>query len=141
MEESKDITKSDRPAIVIAGSGMCTAGRIRHHIRHGIENKNNTLLFVGYQAPGSLGRVILDGKKNIKMMGREFYVRADIKRIGSFSAHADRDGLTKWLSAFRKKPETVFLVHGEEETINNFSKHLQGLGFHTKIPTKGEKLL
>lgn len=133
-EESKDISKSDDPAIVIAGSGMCTAGRIRHHIRHGIENPLNTVLFVGYQAPGSLGRVLLDGAEEIKMMGRTFDVRAEIQRIGSFSAHADQEGLTRWLQAFDPKPERVFLVHGEEKSIENFSKHLNSLGFSTEVP-------
>jgi metallo-beta-lactamase family protein len=140
-EESKDISKSDEPSIVIAGSGMCTAGRIRHHLRHGIENPLNTVLFVGYQAPGSLGRVLLDGSKQIRMMGRVFDVKAEIQRIGSFSAHADQKGLTQWLQAFTPKPAKVFLVHGEEKTIENFSKHLKSLGFTTGIPKQDEPIL
>ena len=140
-EESKDISKSDEPSIVIAGSGMCTAGRIRHHLRHGIENPLNTVLFVGYQAPGSLGRVLLDGSKQIRMMGRVFDVKAEIQRIGSFSAHADQNGLTRWLQAFTPKPARVFLVHGEEKTIENFSKHLKSLGFTTGIPKQDEPIL
>jgi metallo-beta-lactamase family protein len=140
-EDSKDISKSDEPSIVIAGSGMCTAGRIRHHIRHGIENPRNTVLFVGYQAPGSLGRVLLDGAGEIRMMGRVFDVKAEIQRIGSFSAHADQKGLTQWLQAFNPKPIKVFLVHGEEECIGNFSKHLKTLGFSTGIPKENEPIL
>ncbi len=132
-EQSKDISKSDEPSIVIAGSGMCTSGRIRHHIRHGIENPRNTVLFVGYQAPGSLGRVLLDGAKEIRMMGRIFSVNAEIQRIGSFSAHADQKGLTRWLQAFQPKPRKVFLIHGEVESIENFSKHLEKLGFTTGV--------
>ncbi|MBN2658141.1 MAG: MBL fold metallo-hydrolase [Spirochaetales bacterium] len=139
-EDSKDISRSDDPAIVIAGSGMCTAGRIRHHIRHGIENPANTVLFVGYQAPGSLGRVLLDGAEEIRMMGRLFDVRAEIQRIGSFSAHADQSGLTRWLEAFEPKPEKVFLVHGEEKSIEAFSKHLKGLGFNTAVPKEDEPI-
>lgn len=140
-EESQEISKSDEPSIVIAGSGMCTAGRIRHHLRHGIENPKNTVLFVGYQAPGSLGRVLLDGVKEIRMMGRMFIVEAEIQRIGSFSAHADQKGLTQWLQAFTPKPGKVFLVHGEEKSIENFSKHLKTLGFTTGIPKQNEPIL
>ena len=139
-EDSKDISKSDDPSIVIAGSGMCTAGRIRHHIRHGIENPKNTVLFVGYQAPGSLGRVLLDGVKEIRMMGRLFDVKAEIQRIGSFSAHADQNGLTQWLQAFKPKPDKVFLVHGEEKSIENFSKHLTALGFITGVPEQNKPI-
>ncbi len=139
-EDSREISKSDDPAIVIAGSGMCTAGRIRHHIRHGIDNPNNTVLFVGYQAPGSLGRVLLDGAREIRMMGRIFEVKAEIQRIGSFSAHADKNGLTDWLQEFSPKPRKVFLVHGEEKTITNFSNHLRSLGFTTEIPEENEPI-
>jgi metallo-beta-lactamase family protein len=138
VEQSKSITKSEEPCIVIAGSGMCTAGRIRHHIRHGIDNPQNTILFVGYQAPGTLGRLILDGVKDIKMMGRRFTVRARIARIASFSAHADQKGLIGWLKAFSKKPEKVFLVHGEEDTIAGFSRQLRQEGFETVIPKMDE---
>ncbi len=133
-EDSKEISKSDAPAIVLAGSGMCTAGRIRHHIRHGIEKPQNTVLFVGYQSPGTLGRILLDGAKEIKMMGRVFDVKAEIQRIGGFSAHADQSGLTGWLQAYEPKPGKVFLVHGEEDTIEKFSKHLEALGFETDVP-------
>jgi metallo-beta-lactamase family protein len=139
-EDSKDISKSDEPSIVIAGSGMCTAGRIRHHLRHGIGDSRNTVLFVGYQAPGSLGRVILDGAKEIRMMGRVFEVRSEIQRIGSFSAHADQKGLTQWLQAFTPKPRKVYLVHGEEGTIENFAKHLNDLGFTTGVPKQNETI-
>jgi len=140
-EDSKDISRSDDPAIVIAGSGMCTSGRIRHHIRHGIENPRNTVLFVGYQAPGSLGRVLLDGAKEIRMMGRIFDVNAEICRIGSFSAHADQKGLTEWLRAFKHKPEKVFLVHGEKKSIDAFSEHLEKEGFVTEVPEEGQSVL
>ncbi len=140
-EQSKSITKSNSPCIVIAGSGMCNAGRIRHHIRHGIEDKQNRLLFVGYQAPGTLGRILLDGEKNIKMMGRQFTVRADIARISSFSAHADQSELVRWLDGFKTRPEKVFLVHGEEDTISVFQKFLAGKGYNTDVPVKGKELL
>jgi metallo-beta-lactamase family protein len=130
----------EEPAIIIAGSGMCTAGRIRHHLKHGIWNPKNTVLFVGYQAPGTLGRILLDGAEEIKMMGLTLSVKAEIAKIGSFSAHADRDELIKWLNAFKEKPKTVFLVHGEEETLAAFSKNLNEQGFNTVIPVEGKPL-
>ena len=128
------------PAIIIAGSGMCTAGRIRHHLKHGIWDPKNTLLFVGYQAPGTLGRILLDGAKEIKMMGMTFAVKAEIARIGSFSAHADQKELIGWLSAFQEKPRKVFLIHGEEDTLAGFSAQLESLGFTTAIPQQGVPL-
>jgi metallo-beta-lactamase family protein len=140
VDESRKANTMEGPAIIIAGSGMCTAGRIRHHLKHGIWNPKNTLLFVGYQAPGTLGRILLDGAKEIKMMGMTFAVKAEIARIGSFSAHADQQELIGWLSAFQKKPRTVFLIHGEEETLAGFSSHLNGLGFNTVIPQQGVPL-
>lgn len=137
VEESRRVNKMDGPAIIIAGSGMCTAGRIRHHLKHGIWDPKNTLLFVGYQAPGTLGRIILDGAEEIKMMGLDLAVKADIVRIGSFSAHADRDELINWLMAFKEKPKTVFLIHGEQATLETFSANLNNSGFNTSIPVKG----
>jgi metallo-beta-lactamase family protein len=140
VDESRRANTMEGPAIIIAGSGMCTAGRIRHHLKHGIWDPKNTVLFVGYQAPGTLGRILLDGADEIKMMGMKLAVKADISRIGSFSAHADRDELTGWLSAFREKPKTVFLIHGENDTLVNFSEHLTSLGFNTTIPEQGVPL-
>ena len=140
VDESRRANTMEGPAIIIAGSGMCTAGRIRHHLKHGIWDPKNTVLFVGYQAPGTLGRILLDGADEIKMMGMKLAVKADISRIGSFSAHADRDELTGWLSAFREKPKTVFLIHGENDTLVNFSEHLTSLGFNTAIPEQGVPL-
>ena len=89
VSESMALNEMDKPAIIIAGSGMCSGGRIRHHFKHGIWDPKNTVLFIGYQAVGTLGRVILDGAKEIKMMGSTFAVKAEIGRINSFSAHAD----------------------------------------------------
>jgi metallo-beta-lactamase family protein len=137
VDESRRANSLTEPAIVIAGSGMCTAGRIRHHLKHGIWDPKNTVLFVGYQAPGTLGRIILDGAKEVKMMGMELVVKADIVRIGSFSAHADRDELIGWLNAFKEKPKTVFLIHGEEKTLESFKSSLNTRGFTVEIPQKG----
>ncbi len=137
VDESRRVNKLEGPAIVIAGSGMCNAGRIRHHLKHGIWDPKNTVLFVGYQAPGTLGRILLDGAEEIKMMGAEFAVKAEIAKIGSFSAHADKGELTNWLKAFKEKPKTVFLIHGEQETLETFSSDLNHQGFNTVIPEKG----
>ncbi len=115
-EDSRKINKLQKPAIIIAGNGMCTAGRIRHHLKHGIWDSRNTVLFVGYQAEGTLGRHLLNGKKEVRMMGDTFAVKAEIDRIHAFSAHSDRDELIKWLEAFIEKPKKVFLVHGEKKS-------------------------
>ncbi len=141
VDESRQVNVMEGPAIVIAGSGMCTAGRIRHHLKHGIWNPKNTVLMVGYQAPGTLGRILLDGAEEIRMMGDEYVVKADIAKIDSFSAHADKEELTRWLTSFRKKPKTVFLIHGEQETLETFSASLTQLGFNTEIPVKGVAVL
>lgn len=140
VDESRRVTAMDEPAIVIAGSGMCTAGRIRHHLKHGIWDPRNTVLFVGYQAPGTLGRILLEGAEEIKMMGETIVVKAEITKIGSFSAHADQHELTNWLTSFRKKPKTVFLIHGEQDTLETFSASLAELGFNTVIAEKGVPL-
>ncbi|THB79946.1 MAG: MBL fold metallo-hydrolase [Desulfobulbaceae bacterium] len=137
VDESRKANALEEPAIIIAGSGMCTAGRIRHHLKHSIWDPRTTLLFVGYQAPGTLGRLLLDGVDEIKMMGMRLVVKADIERIGSFSAHADRDELTGWLQAFKKRPEKVFLIHGEQDTLEAFSQSLTEQGFNTEIPERG----
>ena len=139
--ESMKINASKDPCIVIAGSGMCTAGRIRHHLKHGLWDDRNTILFVGYQAPGTLGRVILDGADMVRMMGLEMAVKAEVRRIGSFSAHADRDDLIAWLEAFREKPKKVFLIHGEGKVIEEFAEVLQDRGFRTGIPRRGNNVI
>ncbi len=140
VEESRKANRMTEPAIVIAGSGMCTAGRIRHHLKHGVWDPKNTVLFVGYQAPGTLGRLLLDGVEEIKMMGMTLVVNAEIARIESFSAHADQDDLTRWLSAFREKPRRVFLIHGEKQTLEAFDYSLKQIGFNTEIPVRSSPL-
>ena len=137
-EDSMKINKLKKPAIIIAGNGMCTAGRIRHHLKHGIWDPRNTVLFVGYQAEGTLGRHLLNGKKEVRMMGDTFTVKAEIDRIHSFSAHADRDELIKWLDAFVEKPGKVHLIHGEKKVMDKFSDTLNEKGFSTHIQKAGE---
>lgn len=137
-EDSIVLNKSKDPAIIIAGSGMCTAGRIRHHLKHGIWDPKNTVLFVGYQAQGTLGWHLLNGAKEVRMMGDTFKVKAEIDRIHAFSAHADRDELIAWLNAFMEKPRRVHLIHGDKKVMENFSSTLQDLGFDTHIQVAGE---
>ena len=137
-EDSMKINKLKKPAIIIAGNGMCTAGRIRHHLKHGIWDSRNTVLFVGYQAEGTLGRHLLNGKKEVRMMGDTFAVKAEIDRIHSFSAHADRDELLKWLDAFVEKPKRVHLIHGEKKVMENFAAALNEKGFTSHIQKEGE---
>ena len=115
VEESKALNESNEPSIIISASGMCEVGRIKHHLKHTIWNPKNTILFVGYQAQGTLGRKIVDGAKTIKLFGEEIAVNARVEYIEGYSGHADQDGLLNFVYSFIKKPEHIFLVHGEEE--------------------------
>ena len=119
---------------------MCTAGRIKHHIRNNIGNPNNTLLFVGYQAEGSLGYWIKKGEKKIKLLGIEAEVKSKIESLDGFSAHADYLGLIRWLKNFTVKPKEVIICHGEETQSIAFSKRVQKEGMNTYIPSIGEVL-
>ncbi|MFX4261439.1 MBL fold metallo-hydrolase RNA specificity domain-containing protein [Pelotomaculum propionicicum] len=114
-EESKALNQADR-AIIISASGMCEAGRIRHHLKYNLWRPESTVLFVGYQADGSLGRQILDGQKTVRIFGDEIAVKADIRFIESYSAHADQAGLVEWVKNFKRPPREIFLVHGEPES-------------------------
>ena len=115
VEESKELNESNEPAIILSASGMCEVGRIKHHLKHNIWNSNSTILFVGYQAPGTLGRKIVDGEKKVRIFGEEFSVNARIEYIEGYSGHADQEGLLNFVYSFYTKPKHIFLVHGEEE--------------------------
>lgn len=138
-DESRSLNEYNRPCIIIAGSGMCNAGRIRHHMKHNLWKPQNTLLFVGYQAEGTLGRVIIQGAKTIRMMGMEVAVKAKVKKIDSFSSHADSRGLVRWLAGFRNS-KRVFIVHGEKESARGLQSTLNKLGFNTHVPQIGESI-
>ena len=112
-DESKALNESDEPSIIISASGMCEVGRIKHHLKHNIWNPNSTILFVGYKAPGTLGRSIVDGAKKVKIFGEEFSVKARIEYIEGYSGHADQEWLLNFVYSFIKKPKHIFLVHGE----------------------------
>lgn len=114
-DESKALNETNIPSIIISASGMCDVGRIKHHLKHNIWNPKSTILFVGYQAPGTLGRSIVDGAKKVKIFGEEFSVNARIEYIEGYSGHADQEWLLNFVYSFIKKPKHIFLVHGEPE--------------------------
>ena len=139
VAESRKINQHKGAAVIIAGGGMCEGGRIAHHLKHNLYNPDNHLLIVGYQAEGTLGRVILSGVKKVKILGDEVAVRAKVTPIGAFSAHADRKGLIDWLKFFEKPPEMVFIVHGEEKAGQDFMETVrQEIGFNTYQPKLGQ---
>ena len=121
QEESMALNKSNYPKVIISASGMATAGRIRHHLKHNLWNPNNSLVFVGYQAEGTLGRILLDGVKKVKLLGEEIEVNLEIFDLEGFSAHADQKTLLKFIDSFERKPKKIFLVHGEEGPANVLS--------------------
>lgn len=139
-DESKALNESEEPAIIISASGMCEVGRIKHHLKHNIWNPNSTILFVGYQAPGTLGRTIVDGAKKVKIFGEEFSVKARIEYIEGYSGHADQEWLLNFIYSFIKKPKHIFLVHGEPNgqlVLKN--KIVESTEIPVTIPNFGEK--
>jgi len=119
-EESKALNDSAESLMIISASGMCEAGRIKHHLKHNLWRKESAIVFVGYQAAGTLGRRILDGAKKVRIFGEEINVDARVEMLEGLSGHADQTGLMYWLKAFRKKPRHIFVVHGEEDAIKEF---------------------
>lgn len=137
-EESKEINDDDVPKVIISASGMCEAGRIRHHLKHNLWRPESTVLFVGYQAEGTLGRALTEGAKSVKLFGEPIEVRAEIKVLEGLSGHADRDGLVNWMKGFKSKPEKVFVVHGEDTVTDTFAKTLHDeLGLDAYAPYSG----
>jgi metallo-beta-lactamase family protein len=134
VDESKAINFDNSQKIIISSSGMCDAGRIKHHLKHNLWREDSTILFVGYQAVGTLGRSIVDGSKSVKIFGEEIQVKADIEQIEGFSGHADRDGLLDWIGHFPKSVERVFIMHGEEEVSVKFADDLKKLGYNAYAP-------
>jgi metallo-beta-lactamase family protein len=138
--ESIEINGVSEPCIIIAGNGMCSAGRIKHHIANNISNDKNTLLFVGFQVEGTLGSWIKKGEKNIHLLGKEIEVNAKIESIEGFSAHADRVGLLKWLKNFSVKPKKIFIIHGDEDQQIPLSKTLAKEKYESYIPSLNETI-
>lgn len=123
-EESKAINRVPGSAVIMASSGMCNAGRIKHHLRQNISRADSTILFVGYQSHGTLGRIILDGAPQVRIHGQSYQVKAKVAQIYGFSGHADRSGLLKWLGHLQKAPKHVFLTHGEEDAAESLASHI-----------------
>ncbi len=139
VEESKAINEDHEPAMIISASGMCEAGRIRHHLKHHLWNENDTVLFVGYQAIGTLGRRLVDGEKQVRIFGEDITVNARIEYIEGFSGHADQTGLLNWIAHMEKKPSNVFVVHGEEEAQEVFAGLIkEQFGLNVIIPNRGD---
>ncbi len=140
-EESMAINRIKSGAIIIAGSGMCTGGRIRHHFKRRIWDDRNTIIFTGYQARGTLGRVIVDGAKNIKMFGEDYVVKAQVETLGGLSAHAGQAGLVDWITAFKPAPRTV-LVHGEARAQDALADKLwREHELRVEIPSRGDSIV
>jgi metallo-beta-lactamase family protein len=138
VEESKALNAIKGTVMIIASSGMCTGGRIKHHLANNISRPECTILFVGYQAEGTLGRLILDGAKSVRIHGQLYPVRARITQVQGFSAHADRDDLLKWLSALSVNPRHIFITHGEISSAEQFCQYLnEKTGFESSVPTYG----
>ena len=115
-EDSQRLNMDNTPKIIISASGMCEAGRIRHHLKHNLWNPKNSVIFVGYQAEGTLGRMLVNGIKDVVLFGEAVHVNAQIYNLEGFSGHADKNGLLEWISSFQQKPKQLFLVHGEKES-------------------------
>ena len=138
-DESKALNENPESSIIISASGMCDVGRIKHHLKHNIWNPNSTILFVGYQAPGTLGYSIVNGAKKVTIFGEEFAVNARIEYIEGYSGHADQEWLMNFVYSFISKPTHIFLVHGEEESQEVLrDKILEGTGIGVTIPEYGE---
>ncbi len=139
-DESKQINFDDVPKVIISASGMCEAGRIRHHLKHNLWREECTILFVGYQAVGTLGRMIVDGVPEVKLFGETIGVKANIVTLAGLSGHADKDGLIKWINCFKKKPAKVFIVHGEDSVTDSFAACLkEEYGYDAWAPYSGSR--
>jgi len=139
-DESRAINEDTTPKIIISASGMCEAGRIKHHLKHNLWRPESTILFVGYQAEGTLGRRILSGEKTVKIFGEEIGVHAQIVKLDAFSGHADQQGLLDFVEGITKKPKRIFLVHGEYEGQQVLAQVIKSrFGIDTVIPDRSEK--
>ena len=136
-DESKLINMDPHPKVILSASGMCEAGRIRHHLKHNLWRSESIILFVGYQAEGSLGRKLQNGAKSVKLFGEEIAVNAEIATLKGTSGHADKDGLLNWLGGFRQKPQMVFVNHGDDDQCQAFRNCLEDMGYHAEAPYSG----
>ncbi len=137
-EESRAINEDPEPKVIISASGMCEAGRIRHHLKHNLWRPECTILFVGYQSIGTTGRAIVDGAEQVKLFGETIDVKASIRKLEGLSGHADKNGLIEWVQGFKVRPKRVFVVHGEDSVCSSFAQCLkEEYGFNTYAPYSG----
>ncbi len=138
-DESKMINFEKQPVVILSASGMCEAGRIRHHLKHNLWRPESTILFVGYQVPGTLGFQLLNDAKEVRLFGETIEVKAHIENLPGLSGHADRDHLLNWIGAFEKKPKHVFVVHGEDQVTDTFAALItEKLGIPANAPYSGD---
>ena len=133
-EESRALNDDATPKVSISSSGMCEAGRIRHHLKYNLWRPECAVVFVGFQAEGTLGRMLVDGVKQVKLFGEQIAVKAQIYNFKALSGHADRSGLLEWIGSFQKKPKRVFIVHGEQLTAEDFAEELRRRDFDAYVP-------
>lgn len=136
-DESRFINTDPTPKVIISASGMCEAGRIRHHLKHNLWRADSTILFVGYQSVGTLGRILVDGVKGVTLFGEYVSVHAEIVKLEGISGHADRDMMLNWLRNIKKKPKKVFVNHGEDTVTKEFTEFLNINGFPSTAPYNG----
>lgn len=141
-DESKAINNIKGTSIIIAGSGMCTGGRVKHHLVNNITRPESTIMFVGYQAIGTLGRRIVDGEKEVRILGQKYPVKAKIVQVGGFSSHADKNELLKWLSCLGKPPKKIFIVHGESDSAHQFGDFIkEKTGWQVTVPAYQDEVI
>ena len=137
-EDSQAINLDTSPKVILSASGMCDAGRVRHHLKHNLWHPENTVLFVGYQAEGTLGRSLVEGAKHVRIFDEEIAVNAEIRVLAGVSGHADKNGLIRWLGCFEQKPAQVFVNHGDDESCTAFARCLsEELGYTAMAPYSG----
>lgn len=134
VQDSIALNSRRESCVIISSSGMCEAGRIKHHLKHNLWKKECTVLFVGYQAAGTLGRSIADGAKHVSVLGEEIDVRCEVTSLPGLSGHADKNGLLAWIDAFKVKPEKVYVVHGDEDSSTAFAAELRKRGYNAFAP-------
>ena len=138
-QDSQAINFIKKPIVIISASGMCEAGRIRHHLKHNLWRPECSVIFVGYQVPGTLGYNLLNGATEVRLFGETIHVEAEILRLPGISGHADRDHLTAWVAAMKEKPKQIFVVHGQDEVTDHFAEHLTTtLGVAAEAPYSGD---
>jgi len=140
VEESKKLNDLDRPVIIISASGMCEGGRVLHHLAHTVEDPKNTILIVGFQAQGTLGRKLVEKWERVKILGEEYKLRAQVKTLNGFSAHADQGELLEFVAGFASAPSAIYLVHGEEDQARALAGKLEERGCRVEVPTQGQEV-